>query len=48
MNNQNPKGLLYTAVQHHQSSNLPQAEIVYLQTLEQQSDNANVLHLLGV
>lgn len=35
-------------IQHHQSGQLPQAESVYRQVLQQQPDHPDALHLLGV
>lgn len=36
------------AVQHHQSGDFPQAEIVYRAVLDMEPGNADALHLLGV
>ena len=40
--------LLQTAVAHHQSGRLRQAEAIYRSVLGEQPDNPNALYLLGV
>lgn len=36
------------AFQHHQAGRLAEAELIYLEVLEQEPNNANVLHLIGL
>ena len=43
-----PKELTKTAMMHHQSGNLHQAETIYRKILKEQPDNFDVLHMLGV
>src|SRR3954469_23404560 len=39
---------LATAVEHHSAGRLAEAESIYRQVLQQQPDNPNALHLLGL
>lgn len=41
-------GALQTAIQHHQSGRLPQAQLIYQQILQAEPNHADALHLLGL
>jgi tetratricopeptide (TPR) repeat protein len=40
--------LIKSAIQHHQTGNLQQAENIYREILNLQPDNFNALHYIGV
>jgi len=44
----NPQQLLQSAVQHHQSGRLREAEALYRQVLQHQPDHPDAVHFLGV
>jgi len=48
MTSQENQGKLQTALKYHKNGQLPEAEIIYRQIIEEESDNYNVLNLFGI